>query len=374
MRILITGAGLAGLSAGITLGGSGHDVTIVERADRLRTGGTPIDLRGDALGAAARMGVLDAVRDARVTMTETVHFVGTDGEVLATIPQELVGDSADDVEIAREDLTGILHDALPAGVRLVFGEQVTALADDGAGVDATFASGTTGRFDLVVGADGIHSATRRLVFGPESDYLRPLGYYVAFGSMPGPGDATSRENSFYNYPGHLIGLARYHDKVLAVATFASERVDHDYRDPDSGRRIVADAFAGHTEWRVPEIVDALTADPDLYFDTVAQIHLDAWHRGRVVLIGDAASCPSGLSGRGASLAVTGASILAEALVAHPDDLGAALAELEERQRPYVTHAQATAAPGGQLIVPPTAEAIRERNEQLNAHAAGASSR
>lgn len=99
MRILITGAGLAGLSAGITLGGSGHDVTIVERADRLRTGGTPIDLRGDALGAAARMGVLDAVRDARVTMTETVHFVGTDGEVLATIPQELVGDSADDVEI-----------------------------------------------------------------------------------------------------------------------------------------------------------------------------------------------------------------------------------------------------------------------------------
>lgn len=374
MRILITGAGLAGLSAGITLGGSGHDVTIVERADRLRTGGTPIDLRGDALGAADRMGVLDAVRDARVTMTETVRFIGPDGEVLATAPQELVGDSADDVEIAREDLTRILHDALPDGVRLVFDEHVTALTDDGAGVDATFASGATGRFDLVVGADGIHSATRRMIFGPESDYLRPLGYYVAFGTMPGRGDATSRENSFYNYPGHLIGLAPYHDKVLAVATFDSGSFEHDYRDPDSGRRIVAEAFAGHTEWRVPEIVDTLTADPDLYFDTVAQIHLDAWHRGRVVLIGDAASCPSGLSGRGTSLAVTGAAILAEALSAHPGDLDAAFAELEERQRPYVTHAQASAAPGGQLVVPPTAEAIRDRNRELNAYAAAASSR
>ena len=374
MRILITGAGLAGLSAGITLGSSGHDVTIVERAGRLRTGGSPIDLRGDALGAAERMGVLDAVRDARLTMTETVHFVGADGAVLATVSQEMVGDSADDIEIAREDLTRILHDALPDGVRLVFDEHVRALADDGGGVVATFASGATDRFDLVVGADGIHSATRRLVFGPESDYLRPLGYYVAFGLMPGRDESANRENSFYNYPGHLIGLARYHDKVLAVATFDSGSFEHDYRDPGSGRRILAEAFAGHDEWRVPELVDALTADPDLYFDTVAQIHMDTWHQGRVVLLGDAASGPSGLSGRGTSLALTGASILAEALASHPDDVGAALAQYEERQRPYVTHAQATAVPGGQLLVPPTAEAILERNRRLNSRPAAASSR
>jgi 2-polyprenyl-6-methoxyphenol hydroxylase-like FAD-dependent oxidoreductase len=368
MRILITGAGLAGLSAGITFGGSGHDVTIVERAARLRTGGSPIDLRGDAIGAAGRMGVLDAVRDAGLTMTETVHFVGSDGAVLATVPQAMVGDSADDIEIAREDLTRILRDALPDGVRLIFDEHVTALADDGTGVDATFASGSTDRFDLVIGADGIHSATRRLVFGPESEYLRPLGYYVAFGLMPGREESTSRENSFYNYPGHLIGFARYHDKVIAVATFRSEPLDHDYRDPDSARRILAEAFAGHDEWRVPELVDALVRDPDLYFDTVAQIHMDSWHRGRVVLLGDAASGPSGLSGRGTSLALTGASILAEALGTHPDDVGAALAEYEERQRPYVTHAQATAAPGGELLVPPTIEAIEERNRQLNSYA------
>lgn len=366
MRVLVNGAGPAGLSAGIALGLSGHDVTLVERSDRLRTGGSPIDLRGDSLTEAARLGVLDDIRAARVTMTETVRFVGPDGEVLATAPQELVSDSAEDIEIAREDLTRILAGALPANVSVVLDEHVTTLADDGDGVDVTFARGAAARFDVVVGADGVHSTTRRMVFGPERDYLRPLGYYVAFGAMPGPGDPNSRENAFYNFPDHLIGFARYHDKILGVATFRSERTDFDHRDPDSGRRLLTEAFGGHEAWRVAEILAALTADPDLYFDTVAQIHLDSWHRGRVVLIGDAASCASGLSGRGTSLALTGASFLADALSAHPDDVGAAFAHYEHRQRPYVAHAQRSAAPGGQFLVPPTAEAIRERNERLAA--------
>src|SRR5699024_2459653 len=116
---------------------------------------SPIDLRGKALDAAREMGILEAVRRSRVTMTETVRFVGPDGAVLATAPQELVSDSADDVEIAREDLTRILHDALPATVRLTFGDHVTTLSDDGAGVRVTYASGATDRFDLLVGADGI---------------------------------------------------------------------------------------------------------------------------------------------------------------------------------------------------------------------------
>lgn len=365
MRILVTGAGLAGLSAGLTLSAD-HDVTIVERADRLRTGGSPIDLRGDALAVADRLGILGAVRDARVTMTETVTFVDAAGQVRATLSQDAVGDSPDDVEIAREDLIRILRDALPAHVRLVLGDHVTALAQDADGVDVTFAHGAAARFDLVVGADGIHSRTRRLVFGPEEDVVRPLGYHVAFGAMPGRADPTTRVNSFYNFPGHLIGVAQYHDKVVAVASYRSDGAEHDHRDPGSGRRALARAFAGHDEWRVPEILAALLDDQDLYFDIVAQVHMDAWHRGRVVLVGDAASCASGLSGRGTSLALTGADFLAGALAAHPDDLPAAFAAYERRQRPYVTHAQATAAPGGALLMPPTAEAIRERDEQLNA--------
>lgn len=365
MRILIAGAGLAGLSAGIILGTSGHDVTIVERANRLRTGGSPIDIRGDALAVADRMGVLDEVRRRRVTMTETVNFVGPDGAVRAQLAQGQVSDSPDDIEIAREDLTEILHAALPDGVRLVFGDHLTSIEDGIDAVTVRFASGDQKTYDLIVGADGIHSGTRSLVFGPESDFLRPLGYYVAFADLPGEGDPTSRENAFYNYPGHLIGIARYHDKAVAVATFRSGLIDYDHRDPDAARRVMTEAYGDHTDWRVPELLTAINADPDLYFDIVAQIHMDTWHHGRVVLLGDAAYCASGLSGRGTSLALTGAAFLAEALSASPHDLEAALAEYERAQRPYVTHAQASAAPGGDLIAPATEEAIAARNLALN---------
>lgn len=366
MRILVSGAGIAGLSTAIDLSAAGHDVTIVERANHLRVNGSPIDIRGDvAVGVAEKMGVLTEILDRRVDMTERIQFVDEDGAVVAEPPLDEINDSADDIEIPREDLTNILHDHLGPSVELRFEQSIAELEADNRGVDVRFTSGDRDRYDLVVGADGMHSAVRRLTFGPERQFLRHLGYYVALAELPGY-SPHGRNNPMYNFPGHLTGVAAYNDKALAVFMFRSPWIDYDYHDLDAQKRVLADAFAGHDEWRVPELVDAAVRDPELYFDSVSQIEMPAWHRGRVVLVGDAAHCASNLSGRGTSLALTGAWFLAQALRDHPGDLARAWEQYERDQRPHAIRCQATAAPGGERLIPATQEQIDARNRAFNA--------
>ncbi|MGK5680116.1 FAD-dependent monooxygenase [Actinoplanes sp. URMC 104] len=367
MRILVSGAGMAGLSAGINLGALGHHVTIVERAGHLRVNGSPIDIRGDAIDVAGRMRILDQIRQRRVTMTARTRFVDAAGTVLAELPGDEVGDSEDDIEIPREDLAHILHAALDPATLLIFGESIQELHDDGDGVAVTFLSGREDHFDMVVGADGMHSLTRRLIFGPEREYLRHLGFYVALTNLPAERGGEPG-NPILNWPGHMIGITRYRDVALGVMNFRSGWIDYDYHDLEAQKQILLDAFAGHHEWQVPAILDAVRDDPELYFDSVSQIHMPGWHQGRVVLVGDAAHCASGLSGRGASLAITGTWFLAQALRAHPTDLAAAFRDYEDNQRPHVTRAQASAGPGGDLVVPATQADLDMRNARLRAAA------
>ena len=363
MRILVSGAGMAGLSAGINLGNAGHAVTIVERAQHLRVNGSPIDIRGESLAVARRMGVLDEILARQVDMTQRTCFVDGNGDRVTDLPLAEINDSADDVEIPREDLAHVLRNALGPSVALSLGESIAALDDDGDGVDVVFASGERTRYDLVVGADGLHSATRRLVFGPEHHYVRHLGFYTALATMPHH-HPTGAPNPIYNFPGHMAGVVTYRNVALAVLTFRSSWIDYDYQDLDAQKRILTEEFGRHGRWRVPELLEAACRDPELYFDSVSQIHMPSWHRGRVVLVGDAAHCASPMSGRGTSLALTGTWLLAQALAEHPDDLEAALARYEQDQRPHVAYAQGTAAGGGDLLVPATEDAIDARNRQL----------
>jgi len=363
MRILISGAGMAGLAAGVTLGTAGHDVTIVERAQHLRVNGSPIDIRGESLAVAREMGVLDDIRARQVDMTQRACFVDGDGVRVAELPLEAINDSPDDTEIPREDLARVLRSALGESVALTFGESVTELHDDGRGVEVRYASGGRERFDLLVGADGLHSATRRTVFGPERQYVRHLGFYTALANLPDY-DTTDDPNPIYNYPGHMAGIVTYRDVALAVLTFRSDWIDYDYHDLDAQKRILVDEFGGHRRWRVAELLEAARRDPELYFDSVSQIDMPSWHRGRVVLVGDAAHCASPMSGRGTSLALTGTWLLARALTEHGDDLESAFAQYEHEQRPHVTYAQGTVGEGGNLLVPTTQEDIDTRNREL----------
>lgn len=371
VNILISGGGIAGLATALELGTRGHNVTVVEYADHLRLTGTPIDIRGDAIDAADRMGLLATIRKHRIRMSEVTQFVDSEGAPVARIPLAEISDSVGDIEILREDLMRILADALPSTVAIRFGDSIEALNDVGGHVDVRFASGRAGRYDLVIGADGQRSAVRRLVFGPDEACLRHLGVYFALAVVPG--EAQSRgANRIYNVPGRMAGVFRYNGESVAVFQFRSESIDYDHRDLNSEKRILIDVFAGYRSWRIPELLDAARADPGFYFTSASQIHLPSWHCGRVVLVGDAGYSPAFLSGRGTSLALTGARFLAEELERFDADHTAAFAAYEARQRPYVTFAQDRAYAGRDRMLPPTWAAIAARNEELRATGAEAS--
>jgi 2-polyprenyl-6-methoxyphenol hydroxylase-like FAD-dependent oxidoreductase len=367
MKILVSGAGAAGLCAGIDLARAGHTVEIVERANHLRVNGSPIDVRGDALATAEQMGILDAVHERRIAMTEQTTFVDRSGAVVASVVMQEINDTSDDIELPREDLMIILRQALPEQVDLRFEESIATLVDNGDRVAVTFASGREGAYDIVVGADGVHSAVRRLVFGPEKEFAEPLGVYVAIGDAPGqatPGDG--RVTEILNLPGRFAGVARYRDKALAIFEFRSDPIDYDHHDLAAQKRILTEAFAGIEDWKVPELIETAQHDPELYFDEITQIHMSTWHRGRVVLIGDAAHCATPMAGRGTSLALLGAWTLTEELGHHGDDITAAFSAYEQRQRPHATAAQEFARGGADLVVPATWEAIEARNTRLRA--------
>ncbi|MFJ7213453.1 FAD-dependent monooxygenase [Amycolatopsis sp. NPDC098790] len=366
MKILVSGAGAAGLCAGIDLARAGHAVEIVERANHLRVNGSPIDVRGDALETARRMGILDAVLEHRITMTERTTFVDRTGAAVARLVTQEINDGPDDVELPREDLMTILRQALPDQVDLRFEESIAALADDGSQVAVTFASGREATYDVVVGADGVHSAVRRLVFGPEEQFTEHLGVYVAIGDASGQATPGERTTEVLNLPGRLAGVARYRDRALALFEFRAGPIRYDHHDRAAQKRILTEAFAGIEDWKVPALIKTAQDDPELYFDAIAQIHLPTWHRGRVVLIGDAAHCATPMAGRGTSLALLGAWTLTEELGLHGDDLGAAFSAYERRQRPYAQAAQDFARGGADLVVPGTWEAIEARNARLRA--------
>lgn len=365
MKILVSGGGIAGLTCALELGGRGHEVTVIERAPHLRLAGTPIDIRGDAIDAVDTMGLLAGIQARQVQMSEHTQFLDIDGTPVAQMPITEIGDSDNDIEILREDLVGILADAASHAATIRFDDSITALAPSDDHVDAHFASGPTTRYDLVVGADGQHSAVRRLVFGPDEHYVRHLGVYFALAELPGEAH-TAASNLIYNVPGRMAGVFRYGGKAVAVFEFRLQSVDYDPDDVDGKKQILFDAFADYPLWRIPELLDAARLDPDFYFSAASQVYLPSWHRGRVVLVGDAGYCAAFLSGRGTSLALTGARFLAEELDRNRNHTKA-FARYEARQRPYVTVAQTRAAGGRDRILPATWADICARNDALRTY-------
>ncbi|TQJ33662.1 2-polyprenyl-6-methoxyphenol hydroxylase-like FAD-dependent oxidoreductase [Arthrobacter sp. SLBN-122] len=357
--VLICGAGIAGPTLAFSLARRGFAPTLVERSRGLRSSGNPVDVHGEATGIARRMDVLSRLQ-AAATRAPGLAFVTPSGHRIG--PLRLGRPRGDDVEVPRADLAAVLCEAAADGTEFLFGDSVTALQPDDGGVDVTFERSPARRFHLVVGADGLHSTVRRLAFGTEADFVRPLGLYIATLSLGRPA-ADPATVLMYNQPG--LSLTIHPVRGTAGAGFIFRGPKHpgaEYRDPEAQRRIVANAYSRHL-WPVPELPDLpgqVRDAPDLYFDAVSQVRLPAWSRGRVALLGDAASCVS-LFGDGSSMAMVGASTLAEELSATPANPGEAFRRYETRHRKLVASRQRGYQLGAALLVPASRAGLTVRN-------------
>ncbi|MFB4311304.1 FAD-dependent monooxygenase [Actinomadura sp. GTD37] len=338
--VLVSGASVGGPALAYWLNRYGFAVTVVEVSPGLRAGGQAVDVRGPALEVAERMGVLERIRAQRVEMRGMSMVDGDGAELYRSEEHTLTGGDlgSADIEILRDDLARTLVDAAGDGVEYLFGDSIAGLEQDADGVRVIFQSGTVRTFDLVVGADGLHSNTRRLAFGPERDYITHLGTYLAVWTAPNF-LGLDRWQVFHQVPGSSWGggvmSVRGNEEVRVYLGFESERpIDYDYRDTAAQKRIMADALAG-AGWVIPKLLDAMRGAGDFHFDSMAQIHMDSWSNGRVVLLGDAGYCGSPLSGQGTSMAMVGAYVLAGELKAAGGDHRAAFANYERELRGYV---------------------------------------
>ncbi|MFI0036490.1 FAD-dependent monooxygenase [Streptomyces mutabilis] len=362
-KVLISGAGIAGPVLAYWLNRYGYAVTVVEKAGAPRSGGYPIDVRGTALDVVRRMGILPRLRDSHIDLRR-LTFLEEDGSEVALLhPHTVTGGVAGrDLEVRRGDLTDALYTAVRDDAEFLFNDSIDTLDQSGHGVDVTFRGGGRRTFDMVFGADGTHSRTREMLFGPEERFHHYLGYCFAVFTMRNT-FGLSHETVMWNAPGRAAALyAVGDDEVHAFLNFAQPEPPFEaFRDPRAQRDLVATVFADDG-WEVPGMLAALRDADDVFFDAVSQIRMPRWSSGRVALVGDAAWAPSFLTGQGTSLSLVGAYMLAGSLAERDHATG--FAAYEHSTREFVTMNQALVGKGGATLFPTTPQALKERNERL----------
>lgn len=361
MDVLISGASIAGPALAYWLGRFGIRATVVEIAPAPRTGGNAVDFRGPLhLGLLEKMGVLDQLRSVQTGGT-AMRYVDEQGRFRMEMPRDFAGG---DLEVLRGDLSRIFCTAAES-TEFLFGDSIAALSETPDGVDVTFAGGLRRRFDLVVGADGVHSNVRRLAFGPESHYVQHQGYYVAGWAVPNH-LGLGRDTIGCNVPGKMISVGGDHrDPARAgvFAAWASPKLDYDRHDPDQQRRILHDVFGG-LGWETPRLLGALDTAPELYFDQICKVADPVFQRGRIALIGDAA-CGATIGAGGNGTALVEAYVLAGELAAATGDHRVALARYEQLISGFARTAQKTGDGTGKFLAPRTGWGLRVRDRAMN---------
>ncbi|MTD52628.1 FAD-dependent oxidoreductase [Amycolatopsis sp. RM579] len=331
--------GVSGIATAARLRKSGWRPVIVERAPARRSGGYFIVLFGAGRAAAARLGMLDAVHD-RVTKTPKLDIERDGSSRPGMSFSDLPGNPW---TMLRGDIEAAAYSVLPDDVEIRYSTVPTAIEQDTDGVDVTLldtvaGTSSTERFDVVVGADGLRSTVRTLVFGPHENYLRRLGYMVTafqFHGTPAglePGQAVTLLE-----PGRSMWVFAYRDHDPTVMmTYRTDDVDAEFLRPPAERlrSVFGPRPLGST---LGDVIDAAESAEEILFDSAEQVRMDKWHQGRVVLVGDAAWCVTLYAGMGVSSGLTGAELLGTMLDRHPGDVGAALTAWEEALRPYIDH-------------------------------------
>lgn len=346
--ILISGASIAGPALAFWLNRYGFKTTIIERAPAIRPGGYAVDFRGAAMKALNYMGITDEIKKYE-TRTGKVTVVNKNNQKVTSMPD---GFTSGELEIMRGDLANLLYEATRQETEYIFDDTITTLTETIYGVDVTFARSPARQFDVVIGADGLHSKVRDIAFGDESKFIKHLGVYIAIFTTPDYMNLGA-DGLYYGTLGKRTGIfgAGKNDEARASFYFASEPISYDRRDIEVQKQIIRDRFANE-EWQVSRLLQLMDEAPDFYFDSISQIKMDSWSKGRIALIGDAAHCGSPMSGMGTSMAIIGAYILAGELKEANGDHSIAFNRYEEQMRGFVNNCQQMAE-GIEWFIPTT---------------------
>ena len=335
-KILISGASIAGPTLAFWLNRFGFTTTIVERADSLRLGGQNIDIKGAAQKIAQFMGIEEEIRAAD-TGELGVRFVDENDITKAKLPKGKSNIGTSELEILRGDLAQILYNHTKDDVEYIFDNQIVGLYEFDSGIKVSFQKGEERDFDLVICADGIRSQTRSLIFGDEP-VIRFLNLYISYFTIPkAPSD--SRWARWYNATGSRVVFIRPDNVGTTRASFSflSEPKGYEKLNVAEQKAILKQKFAD-VGWEASRVLAALENETEIYLDGISQVIAPSWSKGRCAMTGDAAFCPSPLSGMGASLSMVGAYILAGELSRH-SDYKDAFAAYEKLLRPYINEIQ-----------------------------------
>lgn len=364
MHVLISGGGVAGLTLAYWLHQYNIQPVVIERADHIRRDGYGIDFFGTGYDVAERMGLIDRLQSRQIPI-DYIAYVNGSGKTVTTLDISLMQ------KVMRGRYMGLMHwtleevlyEAVANDVEVRFGRSIVAIEQKSDAVAVTLNDGTTESFDILIGADGVHSCTRELVFGKEDQFSRYMGYVVAFYRLPDR-YGVGRAWKMYTRPGRMAGAicSDRDDEIMTLFIYESANERHIPRE----QRLpcLRQEYAG-MGWITQQLLDDMSDPDDVFMDTVIQIHMPQWHQDRVALVGDACGCPTLISGQGASLAMGGAYVLAEAL--HTvGDYEDAFHLYEQRMRPHVQAQQKNARGTAKSFVPGSAVGMWVQKVMLKA--------
>lgn len=362
-QVLISGAGFAGLTLAYWLNQFGFEVTVVEYASGLRRGGSPIDIRGKALEVVKEMGLWEQIKAKEFIHTDEI--VNAQGETLVRFSLNKQPEYLGDIEIHRGDLLDIIYDTLPKdSIKILFNTSIASLVEQADAVKVVFEDGSSHLFDYVFGADGTHSTVRRLVFGEEHQFTQFFGAYFAFAETQSIDTGRSKDTGvMYRLLGKQALVYQFLNGANGVLMFRSPKLDWDYRNKEQHKQILKDHFGNERGWKVPEILEAMLHSDSLFFDEVCQVHVPQWYKGRVALVGDAAHAPSFFTGMGTSLAMIGATCLANSLASHTD-YQTAFARYQEQHKPFAEEVQSRIVQNQKYQLPETEDELKASIERF----------